>query len=1037
MHFYSATETSENRFNPQDPRGRKANPRITSFPEQIEITAANIAEHCLGANARPYTALEFREKTFEDGHKVKAYRDTEHFIQAEAAMGDVDHMPCSIDSALDPAPSLEEWQLQAAPLLKVPFKTFVTPSARYGAHTLSPYSYPVTDTRDCKALQIYVQSELAKSGVKGKCDEAVKDPARFFFPGPNVGDPSGWVLENDAPVIDVDKAIAAGYALMEGKGTDKAKRGRPKKQGRVELDLIREATTAGSRNKGCFALARYYGGITRSEFEARSLYNAAVSPQDDFPQEEVDRCFDNGYADCIPGSLISSPAPMSERSSGQFEEALETAVGDIQRECKRKYRIFSTLNFTSGGKDDPREDKDDPRWKSNRICRLEFTTPEQDRGYAVPLDSNVEFDTFVSALIARYEDSDRKLWLKLMDKRKAYFTPTILSSSGLILRHANEAQFLNGRLLFEEVEGEQGKVKPRFEPLQAGQFYTNVIPFEYETDNPKIGSPIWKYLTSWLSKRSGQKGRVSVELLFLADFFRSAMGGIAGNEQALIFDSRASYGKSTFVALQSKALTQTVVKKFSDSLLTTSPRFAWVNYVNSYVNYFMDPPVGRVVDSVQFKQVISSDEKNCELKGGAAWNQETNYRTEIFTNDMPKLSDPTDDGIRRRVVMIELWKKFTGERGNPPKELIKGFRQFICACLRLEPLPTEMRLDYPALKNWLSESCESDQFNELLIPEKGKHVRVSDLQSVLRAAGRPISRLDTRELNKLLKASGYVTKKWGQGLVIKGYKFNPQSAAWYDYIGEKIPSSHSDADLDDYPENPLRLSEMYQTGFNDDESAYAPAETEDDPDIDAENNQWKTFFDKWNPVIETFSIPFDPEPAQTKINSPQEEVQSASEPPLRLDVNQGHIGACPPENIQDEPNPPSSSGGGSGFEHTPFDCYPRGDHFDERQDFYDRLSAYLARNKGLTTIEGAKWCGSQWAKNILGTDVVPKLEVLRAVFPKTFWNFVDWQKTADEDCECGRFVLTDYKPANREEVIAYAFLTSFNETVRTGDRLPF
>ena len=87
MHFYSATETSENRFNPQDPRGRKANPRITSFPEQIEITAANIAEHCLGANARPYTALEFREKTFEDGHKVKAYRDTEHFIQAEAAMG--------------------------------------------------------------------------------------------------------------------------------------------------------------------------------------------------------------------------------------------------------------------------------------------------------------------------------------------------------------------------------------------------------------------------------------------------------------------------------------------------------------------------------------------------------------------------------------------------------------------------------------------------------------------------------------------------------------------------------------------------------------------------------------------------------------------------------------------------------------------------------------------------------------------------------------------------------------------------------------
>lgn len=178
------------------------------------------------------------------------------------------------------------------------------------------------------------------------------------------------------------------------------------------------------------------------------------------------------------------------------------------------------------------------------------------------------------------------------------------------------------------------------------------------------------------------------------------MGGILGNEQALIFDSPVSYGKSTFVGLQSVALKKKAVKKFPDSLLTgQSSRFAWLGCVDSYIGYFMDSPVERVLGNIQLKQVISSDSKSVEIKGDAAWDQETFYRTEIFTNDMHRLKDPMDDGVRRRPRMIKLWRKFTGERGLPSREMIEGFREFICACARLPKLLDKVWQEYPALKD--------------------------------------------------------------------------------------------------------------------------------------------------------------------------------------------------------------------------------------------------------------------------------------------------------------------------------------------------
>ena len=835
-HFYGASASSENKSNPEDPRGRKANPHIVSFPRQFVLTAESIAEHCLGSKGLPYTALEFREKTFEDGHKVRAYRDREHFIQAEAATGDVDHMPCSIQDG-DPKPSLEAWKKQALPLLSLPFKVFVFPSFHFGVHTLSPLSHPVTDIKAVNAIQRYVQEELVKSGVKGECDEKVKDAARFFFPGPNVKTPSDWVLENDAPVLDADEAIIAGMALLKGKKTVKGKRGRPRKTGAYEAELIEKAVTPGFRNDGCYSLARYYGGVTLTESEARARYDAVVIPQEDFPQEEVDRCFENGYADCQPGSMIpQSSGAVPERTAAQFREALSKAVAKIQEACKHSYRIFSTLGLTS-------DDKDDPRWKSNRICRLEFTTPERDRGYAVPLDSTAEFEAFVELQIDRYKDSDPAVWLKLMEKSRVYFKPSILSPAGLILRHANEAQFLDGRLLYMETEGNPGEVEPVFEKIKSGEFYTEVIPFKYRTKTPREGSGIWKFLTSWLPKRPGQGGRVSVELLLLADFYRSAIGAILGNEQALVFESQASYGKSTFVALQSAALKRSAVKKFPDSLLTgRSSRFAWLNCADCYVVYFMDPPVGRVLDNIQLKQVISSDSKSMEVKGGAAWEQETYYRTEIFTNDMPRLKDPTDDGVKRRLRLIKLWRKFTGERGLPSEELIEGFRQFVCACSRLPKLPDVVWQEYPALKDWLSESCESDLFNEVLEkdPNSRGFVKVSELKAVLRASGSPLTKMPSGDFEKLLHAAGFATPRWACGKVIPHCRFNTDSTEWKAYKGLYVDRSH--------------------------------VEDSDPEESDEEKAKWQAYFDKINPILKNLPIPFDlaPDDGRRKVSRIQE-----------------------------------------------------------------------------------------------------------------------------------------------------------------------
>ncbi|MBR4399721.1 MAG: hypothetical protein IKT06_02170 [Aeriscardovia sp.] len=133
---------------------------------------------------------------------------------------------------------------EASPLLSLPFKVFIFPSFHFGVHTLSPLSHPVTDASKVKSIQKYVQEELSKSGVNGMCDEKVKDVARFYFPGPDVDDPSSWVLENDAPVLDVDAIIGLNKPQQDVRREVNRGRERPKKPGIYESRTYRESHNA-------------------------------------------------------------------------------------------------------------------------------------------------------------------------------------------------------------------------------------------------------------------------------------------------------------------------------------------------------------------------------------------------------------------------------------------------------------------------------------------------------------------------------------------------------------------------------------------------------------------------------------------------------------------------------------------------------------------------------------------------------------------------------------------------------------------------
>ncbi|MBR4399723.1 MAG: hypothetical protein IKT06_02180 [Aeriscardovia sp.] len=90
------------------------------------------------------------------------------------------------------------------------------------------------------------------------------------------------------------------------------------------------------------------------------------------------------------------------------------------------------------------------------------------------MDSTAEFEGFVSIQIDKYKDSEPDLWLKLMEKRRYYFPTSMLSPKGLILRHANETQYLDGHVLYEEADF--GEVEPRFSPSRAGSSIRRQFP---------------------------------------------------------------------------------------------------------------------------------------------------------------------------------------------------------------------------------------------------------------------------------------------------------------------------------------------------------------------------------------------------------------------------------------------------------------------------------------------------------------------------------------------------------------------------------
>ena len=68
----------------------KAKGNIVSFPTEIELTAQNVATHCLGPHGMPHTTICFSDLTREDGKILRHYRQSDKFIQASCLYVDID-----------------------------------------------------------------------------------------------------------------------------------------------------------------------------------------------------------------------------------------------------------------------------------------------------------------------------------------------------------------------------------------------------------------------------------------------------------------------------------------------------------------------------------------------------------------------------------------------------------------------------------------------------------------------------------------------------------------------------------------------------------------------------------------------------------------------------------------------------------------------------------------------------------------------------------------------------------------------------------
>ena len=979
----------------------KAKGNIVSFPTEIELTAQNVATHCLGPHGMPHTTICFSDLTREDGKILRHYRQSDKFIQASCLYVDIDGKQHRDN---------KEWKGWVLPLLSLGFKVIVYPSNHFKAHVLVPFVIPITNSEDYKNLCCVLIQKI--SLIYPDVDSAVKDAARFSFEGAPVKNPADWVLENDAPLLDWRPLLSA-PALPE------------KKNPPLDIEeLIKQTQEPGKRHEAAKKLAVHDIKNSNTIEEAAKAYTNQVKPNGDFTSEEAAALF-NWAQDNVTlgqyaksGSFTGSIYP--RRSKQQFASDVFAACEFINKKCEEKFAILTPPEGAVYY---------DERYESGQLYQL-YPTIAPDCGVALECDQSV-YDKYVAEQIHEYEKVDPEIALRLKDKQKTYFRPINLSSKKLVLRHEYKCYFLNG--IYDVT-------KQAFTPLEPGQFLTEALPFEYTTELPKAGGPVWKFLHKYLPRCHGEHLPFSVELYILFDLFRSAMGGCTGDEQCLVEYGKGSNGKSSMTTLWEAALGIKRCSKLDNSILTgKADRFVWLKARGLYMAHFDELPIDYMLSDDDTKGAISQDSHNMEIKGGKKWSQYTYFKPYMTTNRLPMFKDGSTFGFKRKIRCIEFRKiiRPTGHAFIPSSELIEDARRLLCACLRLPQLPRSVWEDYPLRQEWLEGNSEAAEFADLLRPADAD-ITIGRIKTVLKKANLPIAKKSYEYLAEKFREFGYDVKKMSKsqgiggktgGYVIHGAEINPSCALWEfmhkdknDWStrsneGELGPDVNMEKVWEEFLKNEAApLLELFPVPFAFPNTKVGGEDEENSPCGD---DFAPTPFDE---CVELYSD-FDSYLDETTL-ADMDEYYGIKHIPVQPPKSSAEDGTQKVSPVLQNEKPPF----------TPFDFKAESGDREGRELFNALMRNWLAENKAFSSPEGAKWCGEEFGKHVKDTWRLNTLDIFDETFPSGVWNFLDREKTAKRDGADPVLDLKPDKPCTVLDSCLVAFLVAFNSSVENLKR---
>lgn len=743
----------------------------TQFTQQIELTLENVNKFLFGPNGRCCTTAHFSSEG----------RANKNYLDSDCMFADIDCSP--VDNA-------EEWKKLVH--IKIPhigLHVLAYPSFHNKVHLLIPFSRPVRSKEECE--KVIAGTLLKLKPFFPDLDTACSDPARFSFEGAHVEDPEKWSFEWPGAPVDVDGILEDKRSAKDMKRELNGRRPfpvdasqtvsggfKPSSSSSYLDSLYPSAHTEGMRHPTCIFAGNYIVGHSSSRQEAEERFWNFAGGEGSLPEDELRKIFEDCLSYTPLGKDLKLYSPMDQRMEKGSEGPRRKSQIIAETVVTVKKLANSELRRASHKRRESISDATDTRLDSGQIYSVHEAYPGSNCGYAIPLDSN-GYKGWIDDLIVE-EALDTEIEVAVKNIQHRQFGPEILNHKGLHLREANTAFFANG--IFR-IFPEKGAF--RFEELREGQYLENAFTWKY-VESPDFSAVklAVNMLNSYFPKRPYEKTLLSVEGFAFLAFLASAVSRHVDDQRCLLIDGKGGNGKSTLREIILKVLGESIMKELpSAMLLKEGDRFSAANNgIQSASLLFADDrlPVSSKINAVSMKNLISKGPVDYEIKGGGSWTEDKLFKLLIISNQLLSFTDLTDDGLTRKLEVIEARAQMKDKNGKMPaitQEVIDSFRALLCAFLRMPQIPSEIPDNYPLREDWLKEGLQAEVFRSILIPRPGSYVEVVDIKALLAQAGdRNLGNKRLSDLENALRKNGYEVRKQRNGRKrVKGYVIDVNS----------------------------------------------------------------------------------------------------------------------------------------------------------------------------------------------------------------------------------------------------------------------